>query len=159
MRSAALTHDQIRGIDWQHLRSGRGDSSSVARDLEALLLGDSAQASAAYAQLENAIESQGRIFECAPAAVAVIIAAIADDVIPAGNVASSLDLLGRVLAGRPDRSELDTGRDDLREAVYSEAIRGYWLLVRIARRRDVFNAWDVAADVVYLLDDQYPRPF
>jgi hypothetical protein len=52
--------------------------------------------SLAYERLENPVISQGHLFECAPAVVSVIVAAVADGTVPAANLASSLDLLGRI---------------------------------------------------------------
>lgn len=99
-------------FDWDQLRSSGGDASTVRDDLRVLLVAGSDDAAEAYCKLENPVVSQGHLFECAPAVVSVIVAAVADDSVPPANLASALDLLGRIVAGYPDESEIDwaTGR-------------------------------------------------
>lgn len=109
----------------------------------------------AYERLENEVEAQGDLFQCAPAAVSVIIAAVAEGSIPAANLATSLDVLGRIVAGHADRSEVALGNGDLREQCHAEAMKGYWSLLRVAADRDPFNAWQVARDVLAVLDEEH----
>lgn len=150
--SAGLADRQLRLIRWDELRCNWGMAGAVAQDLRVLLSVDDDSADEAYENLENPVVSQGHLFECAPAVVSVIVAAVADGTVPEANVAPSLDLLGRILAGYPDESEVALGRGDLRERCHEEALRGYWALMRVACQRDPFNAWRVAVDVLSVLD-------
>lgn len=87
----------------------------------------------AYERLENEVEAQEDLFQCAPMVVGVIVAAVAEGSIPAANLATSLDVLGRIVAGHADRSEIALGNGDLREQCHAEAMKGTglcsgWLL-------------------------------
>lgn len=154
---AGLARRQIAVTPWRALRSGSGDASTVARDLKTLLLDDVERAGRAYAALENVVESQGHLFECAPAVVAVIAAAISDGTVPAANLAPTLDLLGRVLAGHAAPSETALGNTRVREECHASAMQAYWPLVRLALLDDEFHAQDVARDIVLALDEAAAR--
>lgn len=139
---------------WASLRTGGGDGQKVADDLRMLLYASPEDDDGSYERLENELESQGRLFECAASAVGVIVASVADGSVPPPNLAPSLDVLGRILAGYPDDSEVAAGNGDLREQCLSEAMKGYWSLVKTASERDQFNAWRVARAVLDLLDPE-----
>jgi hypothetical protein len=131
----------------------------VAAELRVLLFVDEEIANEAYDYLENPVVSQGNLFECSPAVVSVIVAAVADGTIPPSSLAPSLDLLGRIIAGYSDKSEVEAGRADLRERCHEEALKGYWALMRVACGRDSFNAWQVAAAVLSVLDEEHSKRF
>ena len=152
-----LAERQLRTTPWKGLRSGSGDATEVGVDLEMLLFAEGDADDGAYERLENEVESQGYLFECAPAVVSVIVAAVAEGAIPAENLASCLDVLGRIVAGYPDASEVAVGRSDLRELCHHEAMRGYWSLMRVASERDRFNAWRAADAVLAVLDEKHSR--
>lgn len=121
-----------------------------------MLLSDEGDAAkGAYERLENEVEAQGDLFQCAPAVVSVIIAAVAEGSIPPANLASALDVLGRIVAGHADRSEVKFGNGGLRGQCHAEAMKGYWSLLRIAAERDPFNAWQTARAVLAVLDEQH----
>lgn len=122
-----------------------------------LLIAEGDADDGAYERLENQIEAQGDLFQCAPAVVSVIIAAIAEGSIPAANLATVLDVLGRVVAGYADRSEVALGNGDLREQCHAEAMKGYWSLLYVASQRDPFNAWQVAQAVLEVLDEEHSK--
>ena len=132
-----------------------GDARRVSEDLRILLSDDGDAATGAYERLENAAEAQGELFQCAPSVVSVIVAAITEGSIPPSNLPSALDVLGRIIAGHAARSEVEIGNHDLREQCHSEAMKGYWSLLRVALERDSFNAWQVARDVLVVLDKQH----
>jgi hypothetical protein len=155
----ALADKQLSLIPWVELRCDGGLSSAVGEDLRVLLFIDDDTADDAYHRLENPVVSQGHLFECAPAVVSVIVAAVADRTVPPPNLAPVLDLLGRILAGYPDESEVVLGRGDLRQRCHEEALRGYWALMRVARTQDPFNAWRVAVDVLSVLDPEHSGRF
>jgi hypothetical protein len=123
-----------------------------------LFLDDDA-ADEAIQNLENPVVSQGHLFECAPAVVSVIMAAVTDDTVPAPNLGPALDLLGRIVAGYPSESEVAAGRLDLRQRCHEEALRGYWALIRVACTPDPFNAWRIAVDILSVLDEEHSERF
>jgi hypothetical protein len=132
--TSTLARRQLRVTPWSGLRSGSGDAASVGSDLELLLFAEGDDDDGAYERLENEAESQGHLFECAPAVVSVIVAAVAEASIPSGNLATSLDVLGRIVAGYPDESEVALGRPDLRERCHDEAMKGV-LVADVGRKR------------------------
>jgi hypothetical protein len=81
---------------------------------------------------EMRVISQGHLFECAPSAVKVLMAAIAYRSVPEPNRGAVLDMLCRILAGYPDDSETEAGNGDLDEQCRQEALKGYWSLMRVA---------------------------
>lgn len=155
--TAGLTEAQLRFIRWESLRSGSGMAETVGDDLRSLLFADAATADAAFSSLENAIVAQGCLFECAPAAVSVIAAAVTEDAIPEPNLPAALDQLGRALGGWPDPSEMSLGAVDLRERCREEARRAYWALMRVAVGRDAYGAWQLAREIVRILDADHSR--
>ena len=112
----------------------------------------------AYERLENEVEAQEDLFQCAPMVVGVIVAAVAEGSIPAANLATSLDVLGRIVAGHADRSEIALGNGDLREQCHAEAMKGYWSVLRVAAERNSFNAWQVARTVLVVLEHSGKDP-
>lgn len=154
--SLLLAEKQLRLVPWSDLRAGGGNAGRVGDDLRMLLFAEG-DADGAYERLENELEAQGDLFQCAPAAVATIVAAVAEGSIPAANLASALDVLGRVVAGYADRSEAAAGNGDLREQCHAEAMKGYWSLLQVASQRDPFNAWRVAQAVLDVLDEEHSR--
>jgi len=114
-------------------------------------------ASEAYQRLENEVESQGHLFECAPAVVAVIIAAVSEQAIVTRNLASCLDVLGRIIAGHADETVDAARRLSPRDECHQEALKGYWSLVRVAEVKDPFNAWRIARDIIDMLDEEHSR--
>lgn len=152
-----LADKQLRLIPWDELRAGGGDAGGVGADLRMLLFAERDADDGAYERLENEVESQGDVFQCAPAVVSVIVAAVAEGSVPAANLASVLDVLGRVVAGAPGQDEVAAGNGDLRERCHAEAMKGYWSLLRVAAGRDPFNAWRVARDVLSALDEEHSK--
>jgi hypothetical protein len=150
---------QLLLIKWSELRASGQSGASVGDDLRVLLSAEDIAAEDAYYRLENPVVSQGHLFQCAPAVVSVIVAAVADETIPRANLASCLDLLGRILGGSPDESEVALGLGDLKERCHQEAMRGYWALMRVAQGRDEYNAWQVAASVLLILDATHSARF
>jgi hypothetical protein len=153
-----LAERQLQIIPWDDLRAGGENGSAVVADLRTMLFEEGRQAGDAYLRLENPVVAQGNLFEVAPAVVSVIVAAITDASIPEKNVAMVLDLLGRILGGAPDPSEVAAGRSDLQERCQAEALRGYWSIVKVAANADQYGAHEVAADVLDVLDEVHgPR--
>lgn len=93
-----LAERQMLVLPWSGSRSGGGDAAQVASDLRMLLFAEGDADDGAYERLENQVEAQGHLFECAPGVVSVIAAAVADGTIPPANLAPTLDLLGRIVA-------------------------------------------------------------
>jgi len=155
MMRSVLADKQLDWVPWGDLRSGNGDAQHVGEDLRMLLFAEGSADDGAYERLENMVEAQGDLFQCAPAVVSVIVAAVAEGSIPAANLAPSLDVLGRIVAGHADQSEVALGNSDLREQCHAEAMKGYWSLLRVACERDPFNAWKVARAVLAVLDEAH----
>lgn len=155
--TGTLLYRQLSLTSWATIRSGRGSAEGVADLLRVALLQDDDSADEALEDLENIVVAQGNVFECAPPVVAAILAALAGDVIPVANLAPCLDLLGRIVAGRPDPTEVALGAEDLTNRVLDEAMRGYWLLVRTATGNDPLGAWRTASAVLTALDAAHSR--
>jgi hypothetical protein len=155
--SQVLADKQLRLVPWGSLRAGHGDAGGVGEDLRMLLFAEDDADDGAYDRLENQVEAQGDLFQCAPAVVSVITAAVAEGSIPAANLATVLDVLGRVVAGYADQSEVALGNGDLREQCHAEAMKGYWSLLHVARQRDPFNAWQLAKAVLEVLDEEHSK--
>jgi len=122
-----------------------------------MLFGEGKAAGDAYMRLENLVVAQGNLFQCAPAVTSVVVAAIVDEAVPEKSLAMVLDLLGRIVGGEADPSEVDAGNGDLSAQCQAEALRGYWSIVRIALSSDPFGAHEVAADVLAVLDEPRSR--
>ena len=153
-----LAERQLEIIPWADLQAGEENGSTVVPDLRTMLFEDSPRAGDAYLRLENPVVAQGNLFQCAPAVVSVIVAAITDASIPEKNLAMVLDLLGRIVGGAADPSEVAAGRGDLQERCQAEALRGYWSIVRVAATDHPFGA-QVAADVLDVLDERHAHLF
>ncbi|WP_419707575.1 hypothetical protein [Promicromonospora sp. NFX87] len=149
-----LAEKQLHLVPWSDLRAGGGNAGHVGEDLRMLLFAEGDADDGAYERLENELEAQGDLFQCAPAAVATIVAAVAEGSIPAANLATVLDVLGRIVAGHADSSEIALGNGDLREQCHAEAMKGYWSLLQVAIERDPFNAWQAARAVLAVLDEE-----
>ena len=157
--TSLLAYRQLELTPWSELRSGGGYTSQVGRDIKTLLFAEEHAAGGAYERLENEVESQGHLFECAPAVVSVIVAAVAEQAIPAGNLASCLDVLGRIVAGHSAESEVKFGCPNLGEECQREALKGYWSLIWVVQTKDPFGAWRVAQEIVDMLDEKHSREF
>jgi hypothetical protein len=157
--TSRLAERQFLVVPWSGLRSGGGDAAQVGSDLRMLLFAEGDADDGAYERLENQVEAQGHLFECAPGVVSVIAAAVADGTIPPANLAPTLDLLGRIVAGHSAPSETEWGLGDLREKCHAEAMKSYWALMRVACERDSFNAWRVAEAVLQALDSDRVNNF
>ncbi|MCC2315843.1 hypothetical protein [Cellulomonas xiejunii] len=156
--SASVAGRQLKLVPWDKLESGDGpDAATVARDLELLLFAAADVDDGAYERLENMIESQGYLFECAPAAVSVIVAAATEGSIQHAALAPSLDVLGRIVGPCASPPSPEPKQNQLREACRAEAMKGYWALIRIAMERDRYRAWAVAESVLAVLDKEHSR--
>lgn len=151
--TATLAERQFALIPWQRLRAGGGMATRVGDDLRMLMFAGVESDDGSEERLENEVESQGHLFECAPAVVSVIVAGVVEGVVPPASRAPCLDLLGRVLGGQADESEVDRECADLRALCRYEAMRGYWGLMRAADERDPYDAWRTAVAVLRTIDD------
>jgi hypothetical protein len=158
--SVGLAEKQLRLFKWETLRASGGFAGAVPEHLRIMLAAeDDIAVNIACDWLENPIVSQGDLFECAPAVVSVIVAALADGTVPIRNLPPVIDRLGLIIAGYADKSEVLLGREDLREKCHVEARKGYWTLMQIACARDPFNAWELATDVLSVLDPEHSSMF
>ncbi|UZN02626.1 hypothetical protein [Cellulomonas sp. S1-8] len=156
--SSSVAQRQLKLIHWDMTESGSGpEAAAVARDLEMLLFATEESDDGSYERLENVVESQGHLFDCSPAAVSVIIAAVTEGSIQPAALASSLDLLGRMVGPSSAPLSPEPRQNNLREACRLEAIKGYWALVVVARERDRYNAWRAAESVLAILDKEHSR--
>lgn len=149
---------QAELVDWESLRTG-GGTRDLGGDLMTLLAVEGPKAVDAYRRMENAVVSQGHLFECAPSVVRVLMSAIAEGSVPDANLGAVLDLLCRILVGYPDDSETDAGNGDLDEQCHREALKGYWSLMRVANGRDAFDGWKLARDALAMLDETHVAQF
>lgn len=157
--SVNLAERQLQVVPWDSFRAGGEKGGTIVADLRTMLFEGGREAGDAYLRLENPVVAQGNLFEVAPAVVSVIVAAITDGSIPEENVAMVLDLLGRIVGGSADPSEVEAGRGDLQERCRVEALRGYWPIVKLAATQDPYGAHGVAADVLDVLDETHAALF
>jgi hypothetical protein len=153
--SVGLAQRQLESISWSTLRVEGGWATDVPSDLQALLFVDAESAEEAYLRLTNSVVCQGSTFRSAPAVVSVIMAALTDESIPALNMRQTIDLLGRLVGGRADRSEVAEGYVNIREECATEALRGYWSLVKVALTPDPYRASQLASELLRMLDSEH----
>jgi hypothetical protein len=152
-----LAQRQLATIAWSGLRVEGGSAEEVPSDLRALLFVDDERAEEAYRRLVNSVVCQGSLFSCAPAVVSVVAAALTDGTIPERNLRQSLDVVGRLVGGAADRSEVAAGNSDLQHDCLLEALKAYWPLVRVALTPDAYRASDLATELLGLLDEEHSR--
>lgn len=149
---------QIALVSWDSLRTG-GGTSDLGGDLMTLLKVVGQPASDALHRMENAVVSQGHLFECAPSVVSVVMSGLAERSIPEANLGAVLDLLCRILVGFSAQSEVDAGNGEVEDQCRNEALKGYWSLMSIAVGRDAFDAWKLARDALEILDAAHAVQF
>ncbi|MFL6073305.1 MAG: hypothetical protein ACJ73S_07925 [Mycobacteriales bacterium] len=92
-----------------------------------ILASDEEEAAQYYWQLENVVVVQGQLFEAAPAAVSVIMAALADELSSASR-GWCLELLFQLVSGESNQEAVGRGNLDLGERCRANAREGLWLL-------------------------------
>jgi hypothetical protein len=152
-----LAQRQLATIAWNGLRVEGGSAEEVPSDLHELLFVDDERSEEAYWRLINSVVCQGSLFSSAPAVVSVIAAALADGAVPARNLRQSLDVVGRLVGGRADGSEVAAGNKNLQHDCLLEALKAYWPLVRVALTPDPYGASDLATELLGLLDGEHSR--
>lgn len=149
---------QLDSTPWGTMRSGSGDAGRVSDDLAVLLFGDGQAVEGAAARLAVEIESQGHLFECAPAVVTVVLAAVAERAVPPVNLARALGLVGRTLGGPVATAGASPEQVRLREECRRETMKAYWILVHTATASSgSFIGRQAAREVLELLDEEHAR--
>ncbi|MET9106650.1 hypothetical protein [Streptomyces zhihengii] len=129
--------------DWAALRCGCGGSGAhLPGTFERLLSARSPQETVGHG-LAGHLEEQSMLFEVAPHAVPVVLAALTcDDLLPQvkGHLLGMLEFL---VAGESHLSEIRAGRPDLDEACLEAVREGIWQLYAEAASGDTQAALDV----------------
>lgn len=156
-RSVVGTH-QLESTPWSTLRSGSGDASGVPDDLAVLLFGDGPAVEEAAVRVAAATGSHGHLFECAPAVVAVVVAAVAERAVAPVNLERALGLVGSTLGGGAPAPGETREQSRLREECRRETTKAYWTLVHVATALGESHVGRQAArEVLELLDDDHAR--
>ncbi|TXS55517.1 hypothetical protein EAO77_04495 [Streptomyces sp. t39] len=128
--------------DWAALRCGCGGSGAhLPGTFERLLTAGSQEETVGHG-LAGHLEEQSMLFEVAPHAVPVVLAALAGDLLPQvrGHLLGMLEFL---VAGESHISEVRAGRPDLDEACLEAVREGIWQLYAEAVSGDTEAALDV----------------
>jgi hypothetical protein len=155
-----LAQAQLASVSWATLGAGNRTAEHVRDLLTTMLFSEDSEAvGEAYTWIENPVTAQGDLSECAPAVVSVIMAALAEESVPARNLGPVLDFLGLVLRGYTATWELARGVRGLRADCYREAMKGYWTLRKVALLADdPYDNADLAGVLVEMLDDEAFSP-
>ncbi|MGW4318843.1 hypothetical protein ACWEMW_06565 [Streptomyces sp. NPDC004684] len=128
--------------DWPALRCGCGRSGAhLAESFRRLLAARSARETAGHT-LENHLEVQSMLFEVAPHAVPVMLAALAEDLHDCVR-RHFLGMLEYLVTGESHRSEAEAGRPDLAEECVAAAREGIVTLYAEAASGDAGAVFDI----------------
>ncbi|WP_150205463.1 hypothetical protein [Streptomyces venezuelae] len=137
-----LVRAELRRVDWASLECGCGESAEhVPLLIEAIITAETPQDMVGYT-LDGHVEESTILFECAPPAVGVIMAALAGDLsILARDVL--LQTLWFVAAGSSDYGPSPRG-ESLGEGCRHHVQDGFWSLVQIGLTGTAEDAETVA---------------
>lgn len=133
---------ELRRHDWAALRCGCGLGAGHLPATFERLLGDPAADGGAGRTLAGHLEEQSMLFEAAPHAVPVILAALAEHP-PALVRGPLLSMLGFLVTGESHSSEVAAGRPGLDEECAEAAREGIWQLYAEAATGDTEAALDI----------------
>jgi hypothetical protein len=128
--------------DWAALRCGCGRGGAHLPETFERLVTATRQEETVGHTLAGHLEEQSMLFEVAPHAVPVIVAALAEEVLPQvrGHFLGMLEFLA---AGESHASEVRAGLPDLEEACLDAMREGIWQLYAEAASGDTEAALDV----------------
>ncbi|MFB6983139.1 hypothetical protein [Streptomyces scopuliridis] len=128
--------------DWAALRCGCHESGAhLPETFTRLLEARSVEETAGYG-LAGHLEEQSMLFQVAPHAVPVILAALTED-LPAYVRGHLLTTLWQLVTGESHRSESEAGEPELEEECCAAAREGIWVLYREAVSGDTETALDI----------------
>ncbi|MFG2883525.1 hypothetical protein ACGFYV_14690 [Streptomyces sp. NPDC048297] len=138
--------------DWAELRCGCGQSGShLVEAFGRLLDARSVRETVGYT-LENHLEVQSMLFEVAPHAVPVMLAALGEDLHDSVR-RHFLGMLEYLVAGESHRSEVEAGRPDLAEECIAAVREGIVMLYIEA----VSGNTEAAFDILEFVDEDEDR--
>ncbi|MPY61804.1 hypothetical protein [Streptomyces spongiae] len=151
MTSAALI--ELERLDWSGYRCGCGESAEHLKETFRALLADPPERDVPGRHLENHLEVSGMLFQAAPEAVPVILAALADE-LPSHTRGYLLSVLETMVAGESHRSEVEAGRPDLGDECLERARAGLWLYYREA----AYGETETALGILEFVEDDEMTP-
>lgn len=128
--------------DWGALRCGCGETGGHLPETFGRLMSARDPQEMVECRLSGHLEEQSMLFQVAPPAVPVILAALAEEP-PRFVRGHLLSVLGYLVAGESHRSEVEAGFPDLAEECRTAAHEGLWVLYREAASGDAEAALDV----------------
>lgn len=128
--------------DWASLRCGCGETGAhLPFSFTALIGADSLEETVGYT-LDGHLEQQSMLFQVAPHAVPVILAALAEE-LPQFVRSHFLEMLWYLVAGESHASEVDAGLGDLEIECRAAVGEGIWLIYKEASSGDSETALDI----------------
>lgn len=139
MRASLL---ELARHDWAGLRCGcRESGAHLPETFSKLLEARTIEETVGY-RLDGHLEEQSMLFQVAPHAVPVILAALQED-LPRFVRSHLLTVLWRLVTGESHRSEAEAGLPGLEEDCCAAAREGIWPLYHEAASGDVETALDI----------------
>jgi hypothetical protein len=128
--------------DWASLRCGCGKSGAhIPASLTALIEARTLEETVGYT-LDGHLERQSMLFQVAPHAVPVILAALTEE-LPRFTRDHFLNMLWYLVTGESHATEVEAGLPDLEEDCVSAVREGLWLVYREAASGDSETALDI----------------
>ncbi|MFD3437672.1 hypothetical protein ACFWU3_09240 [Streptomyces sp. NPDC058685] len=134
---------ELERHDWAALRCGCRESGAHLPETFSRLLEARTIEETVGHRLDGHLEEQSMLFQVAPHAVPVILAALQEEDLPAFVRSHFLTVLWRLVTGESHRSEAEAGSPDLEEECCAGAREGIWLLYHEAVSGDVETALDI----------------
>ncbi|MEV7526390.1 hypothetical protein [Streptomyces sp. NPDC091371] len=133
---------ELERHDWASLRCGCGNSAAhIPSSFTALLEARTLEETIGYT-LDGHLEREAMLFQVAPYATPVILAALAED-LPPFTRSHLLNILWYLVTGESDETEVEAGLPNLEMECRSAAGEGIWLIYNEAASGDSETALDI----------------
>jgi hypothetical protein len=150
-----LVRLELERHDWAALRCGCGGTAEHVPVMFATILEADTPGDMIGYTLDNHLEIQTNLFECAVPAVGVILAALAGEHSPLAR-SHFMMVLWWLVIGDPHHSEAARGAVDLDDRCRAKAREGLWIILRTGLEGSADDA-ETAADICEAIDPDEPR--
>ncbi|GHI90486.1 hypothetical protein Sxan_78500 [Streptomyces xanthophaeus] len=133
---------ELERHDWASLRCGCGDSGAHIPSSFTALLEARTQAETIGYTLDGHLERNAMLFQVAPYATPVILAALAED-LPPFTRSHLLNILWYLVTGESHETEVEAGFPGLEMECRSAVAEGIWLIYKEAASGDGETALDI----------------